>query len=90
MDALGLQQRRQRAGARAVGAVAEPDRHQVVVDPEAVAAVGVGVALGQLAEHRHAEALELVARVARLARAGRLGHLSGMPPRAVISSGSCM
>ena len=72
-DPLARDQRRHRLGAGAVGAVAEPDRHRRVVEPEAVAAVGVR-ALGQLADDRHAEALELLARVAGLPLARRLAH----------------
>ena len=82
VDALGLEQRLQRLRALAVGAVAEADRGGRVVEPEAVAAVGVGVAV-ELAEHGDVEALELASAAwpgSRM-RAG-LAMLSGMPPRA--------
>ena len=70
------------ASALAVGAVAEADRAPSVVEPEVVAAVGVGVAL-ERAEHRDVEPLELASAAwpgSRM-RAG-LAMFSGMPPRA--------
>ena len=80
VDALGLQQRLQRVRARPVRAVAEPDRRGRVVEPEAVAAVGVGVAL-EHAEHRDVEPLELgLGRVPGSRMRAGLAMLSGMPP----------
>ena len=71
--ALGLDQPPDRLDAGEVGAVAEPDRHRRVVEPEAVAAVGVRGLL-ERPEHGDAEPLELGGDRRRLGLPRRLGH----------------
>ena len=89
VDALGLQQLLQPRRALAVRAVAEADRGGRVVEPEAVAAVGVGVAV-ERAEHGTSTASSASAAwPGSRIRAG-LAMLSGMPPRPLTISGSCM
>ena len=70
VDALGLEQLLDPRRALAVRPVAEADRRGLVVEPEAVAAVGVGVAL-ERADHRDADALQRLRRVARAPSCGR-------------------
>ena len=89
MDALGREQLLQALGALAVGAVAQADRGRRVVEPEAVAAVGVGVAL-ERAEHRDVDGLERLGGVAGSRMRAGLAMLSGMPPLPLTISGSCM
>jgi hypothetical protein len=72
-DPLGLDQPRDGLDARAVRAVPEAHRHRALVEPEAVAAVGVGGFL-QRPDHRHAQPLELRGGVRRLGLPRRLGH----------------
>ena len=78
VHALRFQQLRQSGGAGRVRAVAEPDGHAGVVDPEAVPGVRVGRRL-ELAEHRDPEPLQLVSRGRRLRAARRLDHAQQNP-----------